>query len=395
MIKKIFVAVAAFGLIFAGIVGQASRNHEFEIDYQALLSGSASIELLKEKVDNCIYRALDSEGNIVGFVTVTSGQGFNGNVYIAIPWTIDGVILDIKVLAHSDDLPWFNQLEKNGYYNAYITKLYTDPLELGDGVNAISGATYSSRGVNTAVLYARELVSEQLGNSIPIAQKPIQFGITELAVLLVFGTSLTLRYLPATRKKCWVRYASLTLGLFILGICLTMPLNLANFSTWLLGYGPDIHTHLSIYILLLTVLAFIIIFGKNIYCYWICPFAAIQEILHRVLKINLKPSAKYNPIFKMLRYVPFYLALFFTLWFYNPSYSTFEPWGTFFSLEGSLLNWLLLASVIVTSLFVYNPWCTYTCPVKIALNSILNIRKGTLKLWEIIWKRKMINPQVK
>lgn len=47
----------------------------------------------------------------------------------------------------------------------------------------------------------------------------------------------------------------------------------------------------------------------------------------------------------------------------QPETVTYEPFSALFSLTGTTLQWLLLAGVLVASLFLASPWCTHMCPM--------------------------------
>ena len=128
-----------------------------------------------------------------------------------------------------------------------------------------------------------------------------------------------------------------------------------------------------------------IIFGRFI-CGWLCPFGFIQDLLNKIPSKKIKVNKKVNNVLKYFKYV--ILALFviiFPIFLVNefgisPPYfcQYICPVGT---LEGGipliLMNkslresvgylflWKLfiLICVIISSIFIYRPFCRYICPL--------------------------------
>jgi polyferredoxin len=128
-----------------------------------------------------------------------------------------------------------------------------------------------------------------------------------------------------------------------------------------------------------------IIFGRFI-CGWLCPFGLIQDLLNKIPSKKIKVNKRVNNVLKYFKYV--ILALFviiFPIFLVNefgisPPYfcQYICPVGTLEggiplilmnkSLRGSigyLFLWKLfiLICVIISSIFIYRPFCRYICPL--------------------------------
>lgn len=116
-----------------------------------------------------------------------------------------------------------------------------------------------------------------------------------------------------------------------------------------------------------------IVFGPII-CGFICPFGAIQDLLSRIGKKIFK--RKYNTFIpkkideklKYLRYVVLLLTVILTatssiilLEAINPYHAYLSLFNRKFSALG-IIGFIILAIIIVLSLFVQRPWCRYLCP---------------------------------
>ena len=235
------------------------------------------------------------------------------------------------------------------------------------------------------VLKGRELLSEQLGDPYPMPAEAVKFGLAEVLLLVGLGTVVTLRMVPSLWGWRWPRFLTLLLGLAVLGIWLSIPLSLTNFTAWLVGSEPHFQTNVIMYILVFGVTGLAIALGKNFYCFWLCPFAAVQEGLYWTSGSNLRPTAGWRWL-RHIRYFLLWLALFFVLLLGNSTVSVFEPWNVLFSFKGTRDQWLLMLLTLAMAVFIYNFWCYYLCPVGATMDIILKMRRRVVNLWGKITK---------
>ncbi|AKG52960.1 transcriptional regulator-like protein [Dehalogenimonas sp. WBC-2] len=328
------------------------------------------------------YTTLD--GQEVGYATVNEGQGFKGLIQVAILWSENGILKKLHVLQEHEDANWWQMLVTNNYFDQYISREYTEPFIVGKDIDTVTGATFSSNGVATAVKESRFLVAQALGNPFPKEQEAFNFGVKELAVTLGLVIVALLRLHKSIPKYRWVRYVCLAFSLSIIGIWLTIPLNLSDIIVWLIGYVPNIHNQLYIFILVIGTIGLAIIFKKNFYCFWLCPFAAVQEIMHFMGKFSIRPNPKLLHVLVQARYFLLWFALSLALLEKNASVSTFEPWGTLFTLHGVGLQWILVGVILLAALVIKNVWCYYLCPIGAVMDIILETRR---------WLTRKIFPQ--
>lgn len=374
------VAAAIFGYLEGGV-----NNVEKYLPQS--FPGSPSFELLsRHPADGgYLYGVTDESGNSVGYVTAAEGQGYGGPMIVMMSWSLDGTIFDVQVPEHFEDLPWFNALTEGGFFKQYIGRQYGQPLMLDEDIDAVSGSTVSSVGVSIGVQAGRQMLSEHLGDPYPRPKEPIDFGLAEGLLILGLGSVVVLRMVPALRRRRNLRYLTLAFGFAVLGVWLAIPLSLTNFATFLLGYGPHLATNIIMYILVFGVVGLALVLGKNFYCFWLCPFVAVQEGLN-LSGSRLMPAAGWRRWLRNIRYFLVWLALLFVLLLGNPTISVFEPWNVLFSLKGTADQWLLMLSTIFVAMIIHDFWCYYLCPVGAVMDIILKVRKGIVTLWERLVK---------
>ena len=386
--KHILLILAVLSLIGALIFGQVAGGKADVDEYlpDIVPAGATTTRIAEEPVQgNYVYK-VELNGDPYGYVTFGQGKGFAGTMIIMTLWSTTGVVLDIQVPQQVETPGYYNKLDQQGYLQMYIGKAYNSDFILGQGIDAATGATRSSEGVNTGFLNGLYLLSAKVSDfsGVERPDKPIVWqtipviGLVTLLILVFI-----IRMVPALSKIVALRYITLLGGFVVLGLIAHAPLSLANFAAWAVGFVPDISTNIYIYILVFVVVGLAVIFGKNFYCYWICPFNAIEEGAHFLGASKVRPVTKRQLTLRNVRYFILWAVLMITFIMRNPSFAVFEPWTTLFSWDtGTVYTWLLVAATIGTAIFIYNFWCHYLCPVGAVMDIILNIRKWFVGLFK-------------
>ena len=167
------------------------------------------------------------------------------------------------------------------------------------------------------------------------------------------------------KSETWIfRDFSKIISLISLGFIFCLLFTLGNVVSFLLGYWPDWYSQIYLYLFLIIIFIPIFVKGKNYYCGSICPFVATQECLGLIGKAQ--PRIPFY-IRKHLIWLPRILALIvmiFALLEQNPGIQSHEIFATFFQLTGSNIQFILMAVVIISALFITRSFCTYLCPIR-------------------------------
>lgn len=390
-LPKIIPILAVLSLAAVWLYGTLNtKGQDAEQYLPEVLGQEASFERNEELSSNggSIFIMYDSGGELLGYVTFTEGTGYGGPMLVMVYWSPNGEIINITVPEHHEDEPWWRKLELEGYFSQYAGVAYDSPLVLGEDIDAISGATVSSNGVILGIKQSRYLVSKQLDDPYPWTADEIDFGIPEIMLLIGIIMVFSFRTFPHFKGKRWPRYLSLLYSVVVIGIWLSIPLSVTNIAAWLIGHAPHFHTTMVMYILFFAFVGTALIFGKNYYCYWLCPFSAVQEGVGYIGGAPTKASAKFRKILRYSRYFLLWLSALLVFLAQTPSISIFEPWNTLFSAEGTFVQWALVIVAVGASFLIYNFWCIYLCPVGAFMDVILKLHKGTLGLWRRLVKVK-------
>ncbi|MGJ8604816.1 MAG: 4Fe-4S binding protein [Marivita sp.] len=128
-----------------------------------------------------------------------------------------------------------------------------------------------------------------------------------------------------------------------------------------------------------------VLWGRGLFCGWLCPFGAMQEFAHhlgRMLRLpRIEPSALWDARLKSLKYVA--LAGLVAVTVFAPSYmdkaAEIEPFKTAITTV-FMREWYYVAYAalwLVLGLFVFKGFCRYLCPLGalMAIGGMLRLRR--------------------
>jgi polyferredoxin len=98
---------------------------------------------------------------------------------------------------------------------------------------------------------------------------------------------------------------------------------------------------------------------------------------------------RFRSFLQWLRRGVVWFAIGVALLFRSPGLTSYEIFGSLFSFVGSNIQFALLGIVLVASLFIKRPWCTYLCPLDPVVDFTRMLRKWILELWRTIKPRKI------
>lgn len=396
MNSKVLLRYLAFALlVIAYIISLMAGDGNVEARLQEILPEVDRFEKIGSKP--LAYAAYIENGNnksLVGYVALGSANGYGGPVKMLVAIDPEGNIVDVQALIHKETPSFFFKVMRQGFYDQFIGKPVNNSFHLEEDIDAVTGATLTSRGITNAVRQAAYGVGrQQLGMNIPVKQKTLPFGYRELAVISLFFVG-TASAITANKRLRWM---SMIASVVILGFWLNAAISLANIVTLVKGYMPSPYENLLWNILILGALVIVLALGKNVYCYWLCPFGTLQELMAKVGGKQVKcRQIVWKPL-KNLKYILTWAALMIALLLNNPGLGSYEPFATIFGLQGIGIQWFLPPVVLLASMFIFRFWCNYFCPVGVVMELLVRIRRWLgRKIFPggVIWTKKTLTRRI-
>lgn len=355
-----------------------------------------------------------ADSQLQGYVFLTNDivriPAYSGKpINTLVGFDLTGLIRGTKIIEHEEPILVIGITEKRlqRYTDQYAGLQVTDDIRVGGSaspgkpvIDAISGATITVMVINRTVslglkkvVAARELLTQEVQRNIRIEAppEPLWISIWEDRVWDILILSLALFVLlfillfqdwlarhPTMLVRVRTGYLIFTL-VFIgwLGFAQLSVVNVLTFIHALLqkfsweGFLLDP----MLFLLWSFVAMTLVLWGRGVYCGWLCPFGALQELSYRLAKVfkvpDWEPPALIHERLLALKYL-ILLALFgISLQSLGQAeiFAEVEPFKTVFALRfGRSLPFVIYAVLLVVAgFFVRKAFCRYLCPLGAAL----------------------------
>lgn len=357
MVKK-YLPLLLVLILVASIVNYKVAEGNNYLPEMKNLAGQES-EL--ERISGQLYRA-SINGELVGYLDRQSAIGYAGPIDVLVFITSDGKLKDITIVKQVETPSFFSKVIGEGFVKRLIDKDANSPFELNQDLDEVTRATYTSKGIAEAVRKASHHIAEsQLNMGVPKTAR-LNLPLEDYLVLALLLAVFILQKLKLNK----LRNLTFLAGFLLIGYWQKSLLTLGNFSSVLSGNFSWQNITFWL-ILLLGILLLILITGRNLYCFWICPYGAISELLGTFGKfgrMNYKPCERSLQRFKNLRVYLAWGALVFAFVMKNPSISSYEIFAPLFALEGAPVLWLMLPIMLFSGVFIFRFWCRFFCQVQ-------------------------------
>lgn len=324
---------------------------------RALGLDGASIRLVPR--DSATWTVLDAQGEPKGHVLSSAPfapdiKGFAGPTPLYIYVDTEGRVVR-SAAGENAETPDFFASAWEGTTPKWEGKDAETGAKLK--VDAVSGATYSSRAIvrnmqQTLAAYAASQAND-------LREPAIGWGRTAaVAAVLLLGIVAAWRL----RGQKWVRFGVLALNVGVLGFWCGQFLSLSLLRGWVAnGLDPVVYLPTLLMLGVAVVLPF---FGrKRHYCTWVCPYGSAQELAARLPlpKIPCSPAVyRWMQRVRMGVLCLLLLLLWSDLGLFLLDY---EPFSAFLVQTAPTAVLVLAGAFLAASLFVPQLWCHACCPM--------------------------------
>ena len=339
------------------------------------------------------FGVCDANDNLTGYVFSSEDlapevRGFGGKMNLAIYVDCNGRLINFHIIRSNEtpayldflsqpdaprgvppgtnDLVWVDHLKGR--------KLFR--LQPFADVDAVTGATVSSEAILSALeTSGHRFASQVLGHTLePELKKRTRLAnLTDTHGIYLIG-AFALALIVIYRGGFWSRLGILFLNLVVGGIILNAQYSSEQMATILSLQTPALG--LSGAFLLAIGIPLLVIFFGNIYCGYICPFGAIQELLGYVVPERFKRPIPVETMQKA-RFVKYgLLFVVIIVFFFSRNRTTLaaDPLILIFNFQFWQLSILLIVTIaLIGSVFYTRFWCRYLCPVGAFLSLFNNV----------------------
>ena len=301
-------------------------------------------------------------------------RGFGGRINLAIYVDAAFNLIDFEVVRSNETPSYLRLLDKwlEGLMGSGL--LGSKPFA---GIDTVSGATVSSQAIlqalqDSARTFAREVLHLSAGAGfskarpaagyVPDARAAYIAGATVLALIVIYAGGF--------RTRLVVLAGSCVIGGFVLNAQYSTEQIATILSLHMPAFGLS-----GAFILAAGIPVLVAIFG-NIYCGYICPFGAAQELLSYVIPRRFKKPLTIDKMQKA-RFVKYAILFLLIAGFFvsrdrttlsaDPLVSVFGIRFSMSDIRWSALNWRsaspwILTAILVGSILYTRFWCRYLCP---------------------------------
>jgi len=335
-----------------------------------------------QKINNDpLLFSVSKESKEIGYLLFEAENGYQSTITLATVIDKDGKIIDVRIYSQNETPAFIKRIENLGFLErAFKGKSIKNGFREGVNIDGISRATITSRAITKIVHKSSRFIgAKYLDINVTKLYQVFDIGWIEIALLVMFLLALIANRL----KKKKFRLLVLLYSVMVIGFTFSQFLTFSMFFSGFTGNWPSIYESVRWYLLVIGVLGLNLITGKNMYCAYMCPFGAIQELEYRIAGVHF---FKVSPeVTKVLRYAPVTIVYFSLVTVFLTQAigaMNYEPFSLLFGRLGTDVQWVLLPLTLFPALFIQRFFCNYGCPVGYLLKLVLRVRRNLEKLWK-------------
>ena len=362
-ILRIIIAASTFAAAFFMMKEPVRQSEDScNLDKEAAKKIFAAAESFNKLGEECVYDVFDKNSENIGQVLyakpdANSVGGFGGNLRVVVGIDQKGKIAGVELGENYESVGFINRIRETGFFEKW-NGLSVEEAAKAE-VDTISGATMSTRAIKSMVVLDLSKYSGTDLQKTSAGTEPIWL---EIVVFLLLAYSLFSFFFP--QKTSEFRIFHLVALAVVLGFIGGYALSFESFKSWLtsgnIALIPAVILALAVIIPIFT--------GRNLYCTFVCPFGAMQELLGKIPLPKKNFPAKFMKgaaVFKVVLLVAVYVLMIFKV---VEDLTVIEPFSAFKFDAAALPSLVIAALFLIVSLFINRPWCRFFCPTGTLIN---------------------------
>ncbi len=142
-------------------------------------------------------------------------------------------------------------------------------------------------------------------------------------------------------------------------------------NIFLMLLGQSIKWQSLIYFLALLPITYL--FGR-VFCGWVCHLGALQEFIFMTSDFKILQSKKAQKIMRIIRIFALLSLVIQLILTHSNLYKKIDPFTLIFNFQNPyLVGWFFVGLMILSSVFIYRPFCKTICPIGLILGWISKI----------------------
>ncbi len=318
-----------------------------------------------------------------------SGEGYQSTITVAVT-VASGKITDVRIVSHADDAPYVARAEK--LIPNIISQQSAD-------VDTVSGVTFSSRGILSAVKDAMSgsgsvaITSSAWFGAAMIALAVVLFGLAVWLARKMLASASRAQKAKLTRRQRWCIqgvFFLLAPSSFATGFMglktLLMQINVMNTHR---GYDFEV---MSFTVFLMLLLALAMVLGR-FFCGYVCSFGLLGDAVYaagdavaKKLGIKRKPlPAKLELVLRGIKYVVLVAICAAVLMGFYTTINNNSPWTVFGKLANlsvsnvTAIGAVVLGLIAVGMLLKERFFCEFLCPLGALFSIIPTLPTGRMR----------------
>jgi spermidine synthase len=298
-------------------------------------------------------------------------RGFSGKINLAVYIDTAGKLINFHIIRSEESPSYLAML--TGWFAKLKGRQLFGPHPFSD-IDTATGATTSSAAIAAAIGTAGRKFADQVLGQVSVSAAKKNFLTDRIGLYLLIAVLFSL--LVIYKGNFWSRFAVLVFNLVIGGLILNAQYSSEQVIALLSGRMNTFELP-GVFLLAAGVPLLVLFFG-NIYCGYLCPFGAAQELLSCIIPDKFKKPASYEKMRKarFVKYIILFIMV--TVFFISRDKQTLAP-----DLLISIFNFhilslrsavfLIIILAVAGSVFYRRLWCRYLCPVGAFLSLLNNL----------------------
>lgn len=339
---------------------------------QKIILGKIETEIVA--IEEFIYLKIKQDGNTFFYQEsanlFNNIRGYGGPINVGLLVNEDGEIEKVQHISSKETESYLNKIVKNNFYQRFENLV----LENNHQIDAVTGATLTTEAIAKITTELAKKSVENYTDYLNVERDVISFHVLAKTSLwwVLHITVIGLLFLYGFQKKFKKTKKSIqilsVISVVYIGFFMNSSFTYVSFLHPFLG--TTVSTFVALYALFTLLGA---IWGKNVYCKYVCPFGHAQRLSLQLSKKRF--SVKFfipNKWVKRIRDAVTVILITGILLGLR-SWGNFEIFPDFFGLEFVFVWFLISIIIILVNLKYPFIWCRIACPTGAVLDKISSI----------------------